>query len=241
MVARLISIALVLFLAGCMPAVKVIKPTMLVQPVTGFEVSFHSYYQPGTFNAQVDGMDVTSQFAPPGVAGGTAAMAWTQPFVGGTPGPGSPYIGTPQAPGSSLAQYASGPLTHTLRVTGKCIAGTTCAESDEYTFTPINFRALPAPLNIAVNSTVQVSLLPDRSLAGPLVVSIAPRAPAASPHQPAAHIRVNAESPGVPANVTLPAGTGGTTFTIQGTAQGSYFLLLSAPGCQSGSVVGFVN
>jgi hypothetical protein len=126
-------------------------------------------------------------------------------------------------------------------VTGKCIAGTVCGESDEYQFIPINFKVAPAPLNLGINSTVQVSLRPDRSLAGPLVVSIAPRAPAAWPNQPAGHIRVNGAPPGIPVNVTLPAGTGGTTFVVQGIARGSYFLHVTAPGCQSGSVIGTVN
>ena len=239
---KLVLVGLALLLTACAPAVRVppvIKDAPVSRCLTNFTVQFHEYYQPGTFNARLDGADVTSQFSPAGVAGGTASMPITGPFRGGQPLlTGGTYIGVPQAPGTSIVHLPSGTFTHTLRTTGTCVAGTVCAESDEYQFNPVSFRMSPAPLNVPVQSAVGGALKPDRNLAAPLTVSISPMAPATPQHGPAAHIRVNGAPAGAPVNVTLPVGSAGTTFTVQATAAGSFFLIVSAPGCQAGSVLG---
>ena len=156
-----------------MPAVRVVQPGDAVHsPVTVFGVQFHEYYQPGTFRAYLDGQEITSSFAPAGVPSGTASAGWNQSYIGGDMVTGGLYIGVPQASGQSLGTLPSGTYTHRLRVTGSCKAGTVCAESDEQAFNPVAYVATPAPLIVPLGATVNMALRADRSLSGPLTMTV---------------------------------------------------------------------
>jgi hypothetical protein len=227
--------------AGCTPAVQVVQPGDAVYgPVTAFSVKFHEYYQPGTFKAYLDGTDITSSFSPAGVSNGTAAAAWNQPYVGGDPAPGGPFIGAPQASYESLGSLPSGTFQHKLRVSGSCKAGTACADNDEQVFNAVSYVASPAPLQLSAGTTIAMQLRTDRNLAAPLAMTVEPRL-LGSPSQPAPHVRVNNAPPGAPASVTLPAGTAPATVTVSGLSPGGFYLLLSAPGTQRRSVTGTVK
>jgi hypothetical protein len=228
-------------MVGCTPAVQVIQPGDSVHaPVTALAVRFHEYYEPGTFRAYLDGQDITASFSPAGVAGGTAASSWSQPYTGGQPVIGGVYVGVPQAAGQSLGTLPSGQYTHSLRTTGSCKAGTVCATSDEQPFVPITFIVSPAPLQFPVGTALYAQLRADRSLSAPLAVTVEPRR-LSPPTAPALHVSVNGNAPGAPATIVLPAGTGAVTFYVTGQSPGGYYLLLSAPGTQRGSVTGSVK
>jgi hypothetical protein len=231
----------VALITGCRPAVWVVQPGDSVStPLTTFSVQFHEYYQPGTFKAFLDGQDITSSFSPAGVPTGTAAAPWNQPYIGGAPVPGGLYIGVPQAPYSSLGTLPSGTFQHKLRVTGSCKAGTACADADEQAFQPISYVASPAPLQLSAGSTINMQLRTDRNLPAPVTMTVEPRL-LGSPSQPAMHVRVNSAPPGAPASVTVPAGTAPALVSVSGLSPGGFFLLLSAPGTQRGSVTGTVK
>jgi hypothetical protein len=224
-----------------MPAVRVVQPGDAVHaPVTTFGVQFHEYYQPGTFRAFLDGQEITSSFAPAGVPSGTASAGWSQSYTGGEMSTSAGYVGAPQAAYQSLATMPSGTYTHKLRVTGSCKAGTVCADSDEQAFNPVAYVASPAPLIVPVGATVILQLRADRSLSGPLTMTVAPRL-LSPPTQAANHVQVSGAGPGAPATVTLPAGTAAVPVSVSGLSPGGFYLLLSAPGTQQSSVVGTVK
>ncbi|HVE50473.1 MAG TPA: hypothetical protein VNG69_12770 [Casimicrobiaceae bacterium] len=255
------AVAVATLLAGCMPAVRVTQPGDAVyQPVTAFSVRFHEYYQTGTFRAFLDGQEVTSSFSPAGVPKGTAGMVWRQPFIGGEPassdyrppllvaggqaGSGSGSgggVSPPSSPPPSSPGSTSGTSTHTLLVTGSCIAGTACQESDEQKFNPVVFIASPSQIAVSAGSATTVVIRPDRPLQVPVDVTIEPFL-ITQPPQPAMRVRVNGAAPGAPTTITLPVGSAGTIISVAGLPPaGWFYLLLSAPGTQRSSAVGYVN
>src|SRR5688572_19446432 len=188
----LYAIATLTLLAGCMPAVRVTQPgDTIFAPVTAFSVRFHEYYQTGTFRAFLDGQEVTPSFTPAGVPKGTAGMVWRQPFIGGEP-PRSDYVpplkvggqgGSGSGPGSVVTppvvpptgySSTSGPSIHTLLVTGSCIAGTACQESDEQKFAPVVFLASPTQIAVGAGTATTAVIRPDRPLQVPVDVTIEP-------------------------------------------------------------------
>ena len=256
----LYALATLTLLAGCMPAVRVTQPGDTVfAPVTAFSVRFHEYYQTGTFRAFLDGQEVTPSFTPAGVPKGTAGMVWRQPFIGGEP-PRSDYVpplnvkgeqsgsgsgsGGGVSPPSSLPSgfiSTSGPSTHTLLVTGSCITGTACQESDEQKFVPVVFLASPTQIAVGAGTATTVVIRPDRPLQVPVDVTIEPFL-TTQPPQPAMRVRVNGAAPGAPTTITVPVGSGGTIISVAGLPPaGWFYLLLTAPGTQRSSVVGYVN
>lgn len=256
----LYAIATLTLLAGCMPAVRVTQPgDSVFAPVTAFSVRFHEYYQTGTFRAFLDGQEVTPSFTPAGVPKGTAGLVWRQPFIGGEParsdyvpplivaggqsgsGSGSGGGVTPPVvppPGYSSTSATS---THTLRVTGSCIAGTACQESDEQKFNPVVFLASPSQIAVGAGTATTVVIRPDRPLQVPVDVTIEPFL-TTQPPQPAMRVRVNGAPPGAPTTITVPVGSGGTIISVAGLPPaGWFYLLLTAPGTQRSSAVGYVN
>jgi hypothetical protein len=81
----LAAFVLALSVTGCTKAVEITKPnqsTPLNAPLTQFEVKFATFYSSG-FRAFLDGVDVTSQFAPPAAKGGTSTMNMPDDFEKG--------------------------------------------------------------------------------------------------------------------------------------------------------------
>ena len=256
------AIATLTLLPGCMPAVRVTQPgDAVLAPVTAFTVRFHEYYKIGTFRAFLDGQEVTSSFSPAGVPKGTAGMVWRQPFIGGEPvssdyrpplivaggqagsgsGSGSAGVSPPSSPPPSSPGSTSGTSTHTLLVTGNCIAGTACQESDEQKFNPVVFISSPSHIAVNAGTATTVVIHPDRPLQVPVDVMIEPFL-ITQPPQPAMHVRVNSAPPGAPTTITLPVGSAGTIISVAGLPPaGWFYLLLTAPGTQRSSAVGYVH
>jgi hypothetical protein len=256
----LYAIATLTLLAGCMPAVRVTQPgDTVLAPETAFSARFHEYYQTGTFRAFLDGQEVTPSFTPAGVPKGTAGMVWRQPFIGGEP-PRSDYVppvgaaggqgGSGSGSGSKVAlpgvppsgyDSTSGPSMHALLVTGSCIAGTACQESDEQKFAPVVILASPTQIAGGAGTATTVVIRPDRPLQGPFDVTIEPFL-TSQPPQPAMRVRVNGAAPGAPTTITIPVGSGGTIISVAGLPPAGWFYLrLTAPGTQRSSIVGYVN
>jgi hypothetical protein len=110
-------VVVALLLAGCSKAVQITQPVSshLTAPLTTFEVKFSPYFVPGTFNAQLDGVDVTPNFAPAAAAGGTSRMRLPdtpEGLTGGTPNvtDGPPGI-SPSGVSTGSGTSAGGPRT----------------------------------------------------------------------------------------------------------------------------------
>lgn len=114
-------------IVGCTPPVKIEQPTAGVQtkPVRTFTVRFDTAYVPGTFQADLSGVTITSLFQPVPVPGGVSTAAITYPqfmdynFMNSVNGSGKPN-------------------EQLLRVSGQSSSNASCCDSVK--FSPPSIR-----------------------------------------------------------------------------------------------------
>ena len=255
-------IFLALSLTGCMQAVRITTPSpppnpKIVEPLTTFKVEFAQYYVPGTFRAELDGKDVTQQFLPIAVAGGTSTMQMpdnqegfrggTVPNLGSQPnplsvagaGPGiefAPASGGPGVPSGSGPIGTSAPSPniamhfHRLQVSGLC-NGMVCDTTDEIVFLPIHLVGTPQTLNVTIGNRVQATVSAYPVMAMPVWVHVRPSS---------GSVRLNTEAPGVPILLQIPPGAS-VAFDVTGVVSGNLLLFIERRGMQVGSISGVVN
>jgi hypothetical protein len=252
---------LALALTGCTKAVEITDPVLpIVAPLTTFKVQFVAQFDPGTFRAELDGQDVTPQFAPTAVAGGTATMrlpdTTQEGFTGGaligtspppsrlpvsgldpnihfTPGvaPGGVPSG-PSGGGTGKATPNISMHTHQLHVSGLC-NGIICDTTDDLVFFPIHLVGVPTTLNVRVGSTAQVTVETFPAMSTPLKVRVRPSS---------ISVRLNGLAPGVALdNVVIPANGSSGPISVTGMVSSNLILIIEARGTQMGSITGLVN
>jgi hypothetical protein len=250
---------LALALTGCTKAVRITDPVLpIVAPLTTFKVQFVAQFDPGTFRAALDGQDVTPQFAPTAVAGGTATMrlpdTTQEGFTGGaligtspppsrlpvsgldpnihfTPGvaPG----GAPSGPSGGGAGKATPNIsmhTHQLHVSGLC-NGIICDTTDDLVFFPIHLVGVPTTLNLRVGSKAQVTV-ETYPASTALTVRVRPSS---------ISVRLDELAPGAAVDVNIPAGGSSRPINVTGMVSSNLILIIEARGTQMGSITGLVN
>ena len=233
-------VVLALALTGCTKAVRITDPVLpIVAPVTTFKVQFVAQFDPGSFRAELDGQDVTPQFAPAAVAGGTATMRLpdTTPegFTGGHFTPGVAPGGAPPGPsggGSGKAAPNIPMHTHQLHVSGLC-NGIICDTTDDLVFFPIHLVGAPTTLNVRVGSTAQVTVETFPAMSTPLKVRVRPSS---------ISVRLNGLAPGAALDsVVIPANGSSGPISVTGMVSSNLILIIEARGTQMGSITGLVN
>lgn len=245
-----------LSLAGCTKAVTISEPHQpITQPVFKIRVQFAQFFRPGSFRAQLDGSDVTSQFVPTAAAGGVAQMNLPddpQGFTGGTailspqpsnplpvsqlpsdvhftPGVGPPNVNSnpPSGPSGKTPPNITF-YVHHLEVTGEC-SGMICSVKDTSNFVPIHLFGIPTTMNLRVGerTIATVSTFP------PAAVTVKLRPSSAS-------ISLNQLPPGQETTATTNA-SGSASFNVTGVQSGNLLIYLEAPGLQRGGIQGVVN
>jgi hypothetical protein len=235
-IAALLVVALAL--AGCTKAVEITAPnsTPLTGPLTAFTVKFATFFAPGSFNALLDGADVTAGFVPVAAPGGTSTMKVSDSFDGltggtlangGSPPPRTFPVGTlpsdvhftPASGGPSLpAGVPSGGggsskptpnialFTHQLHVSGMC-NGLICATTDDFVFFPIHLVGNPTTLSVRIGQKAQATVEAFPPIKTSLTVRVRPFNVAVS---------LDGAAPGAAIFRTIPPGGPSAPFTISG-------------------------
>lgn len=254
-------VVLALSSTACTKAVRITDPTVpILAPLTTFKVQFVAQFDPGTFRAELDGQDVTSQFAPTAVAGGTATMrlpdTTQEGFTGGSLiganappsrfpvgslGPGiefTPSVAPGTVPtgssggGSGKAAPNISMHTHQLHVSGLC-NGIICDTTDDLVFFPIHLVGVPTTLNVRIGSTAQVRVETFPAMSAPLMVRVRPSS---------ISVRLNGLAPGAALeNVLIPANGSSGPISVTGMVSSNLILFIEARGTQMGSITGLVN
>lgn len=177
-------------------------------------VRFHHQFKPGTFEAYLDGQNITGLFALPHSPGGTTNAVMTGPFTGG--------------------DLQAGVFKHKLDTKGSC-AFPGCG-GDLVEFIPIHLRPKISSQNFrrgtVVNGEVQVS--PVSAVA--LQVEVKPTNNNVALYD----VITGWHGPGQSIVLTIPASTLTGSFAVRGETPGSYTLQLLSPGCQIGEYSGKV-
>ena len=263
-VARSIAsfVVLALLVTGCSKAVQITQPASspLTAPLTIFEVKFAPQFLPGSFNAQLDGADVTAGFVPTaapagtskmhlpdtpeGLTGGTMVNGGSPPprgfggstlppgvqFGAGTGGPSTPP-GGPSGGGSGKPTPNIALYTHQLHVSGQC-NGLICATTDDLVFFPIHLAGNPTTLNLRIGQKAQATVETFPAISTPLVVRVRPFNVAVS---------LDGLAPGASIMRTIPPGGSSAPFTITGLVSANLILIIEAAGTQMGSIQGVVD
>jgi len=216
--------ALALALAGCAAPVAIVEPTAgsaTNDPVTVYRVHFSANYR-GGFRARLDGEDITAAFSPPPAPDGTS-LARQGAFPAG----------------SGVFERSGAPFwSHELFVAGDC--RWYCAEKSTVAdFTPPNLRFSRNDLRVRQGTTTTLRIEVERAPSRPLTIEIATGESGAGY---AALVFIDGEPAGRSIAVTIPAGETGADFSLTaGRRLGRFIVTASAPGCQSGSIYGFIT
>ena len=251
-----LAVGFCLSMTACTKAVTITEPQQpITQPVFKIKVKFAPFFRPGSFHAELDGADVTTQFVPAAVAGGVAQMNLPDDpkgITGGTailsPQPVSP-LPTSQLPSdvhftpgvgppNVNANPASGPsgktppnitfYRHHIEATAECY-GMICAVKGTSDFVPIHLFGIPTTLNLKVGerAIATVSTFPA------IAVTVRLRPSSAS-------IKLNQLLPGQETMITTDA-SGNASFRVTGVQNGNLLIFLEARGLQRGGIQGVVS
>lgn len=255
-------VVLALLVTGCSKAVQITQPASspLTAPLTIFEVKFSPYFLPGSFNAQLDGTDVTPGFVPTAASGGTSKMHLPdtpEGLTGGTlvnggglppqrlpvgtlpsdihftPASGgpSPPPGVPSGGGSGKPTPNIALFTHQLHVSGQC-NGMICATTDDLVFFPIHLVGNPTTLNLRIGQKALATVETYPAISTPLLVRVRPFNVAVS---------LDGLAPGASIMRTIPSGGSSAPFTVTGLVSANLILIIEAAGTQMGSIQGVVD
>jgi hypothetical protein len=249
-----------LALAGCTKAVTIVEPQQPISaPIKVFKVKFAPFFASGSFRAELDGQDITPEFVPAAIAGGTSHRKLPDTFEGFTGGtwintssPPRPFpVGTlppdvhfnpatsgPSVPSGGAVGGSGGPpapniprFTHTLHVSGKC-NGMICGTADEVVFFPIHLVGVPTNLDVKIGNTVQAAVETFPAMSMPLTVRVRPFNNGVS---------LNGGPPGNSIFVKVPANGTSAPFKVTGLVSTTLLLVIEAPGVQMGRIDGLVN
>ena len=191
---------------ACARSVEIEHPPerTLSGPVSEFRVKFHSRFEPGTFSADINGIDYTSQFIP-------------------TPAPG--ITSTAPAPGFPVG-------TSVLRVSGDFSPSRAFdMHGDTAEFTPPALIVCRPPpcgrttgIGVPVLTTVSVGVTIPSAPPSPLQVRITPSNN---------FVSLNNQPAGASIVVTIPSNDRRTSFSVRGIQQGIIYLLAESLGYQA--------
>jgi hypothetical protein len=205
----------------------VTSTTISNTPFTQFSVLFGGVYLPGSFQANLDGQDVTGQFSPTPTPNGrsSAPVGAFLPQLSLNPTPQPPYQ----------------PHSYQLTASAQCIASASpCGlATQSVTFIPpqttmnttvgTNFL-ISAPVYMKSGSSMTVNVAVQFPPPQPIAVTIVEYLdPNVNGGQPI--LSLNNQPVGTSITVTIPSNSNQTTFTIGSTVPGKLTLYAEAPGC----------
>ena len=217
------ALAFTLTAMGCSGVVEIAEPpdanapgggyTGATAPVSQFIVKVNNNYA-GNFSADLDGVPITSWFAPAAAPNTTLVAQVPSCFTGGTPL--SPSIR----------------VKHELIVRADSTSPSMSVNNDIAEFVPPSLQFQPAQaINIGRGQTVSVLMNLTSGPTTNVPVTLEPNHPTVS---------VNGAASGTPAPGIIPNNNVGS-FTITGVAPGSFVIMVKARGVQCGGVSGYVQ
>lgn len=218
-----LSLAFALTIAGCSGVVEIAEPedanasgggyVGATAPVTQFVVKVNDNYA-GNFSADLDGVPITSWFAPAAAQNTTVIAQVPSCFTGGTP----------------IAQSIR--VRHELIARADSTSPSISVNNDIAEFVPPSLQFQPSQgININRGQTVTVLMNLTSGPTANVPVTLEPNHPTVS---------VNGAASGTPASGVIPNNNVGT-FTITGVAPGSFIIMAKARGVQCGGVSGYVH
>ena len=219
-------IALGLSLASCARAVTIDQPSQgnSANPVNQFRVTFHPRFNPGTFSAEINGVDIASTFMPAPAVGGTS----TAPAPEFPAGVSKLAVRGDFSPTKSFDMYK---------------------DAADFTPPPLDLNSPPPPPGPPCSSPCVVIGVPQgfdvretHSATVTVLTPSAPPAPLTITITPSNNlVALGSAAAGAPITVTIPNSDRRADFTVRGVQTGSFNLRAATPGFQAYTLNGRVT